>query len=75
WIGNELGELILTDLTPQGYHEIDRTLLIEPTQEVRQRDHLIVWSHPAFAHRHIYARNDKELIAVSLAAEGPNGPN
>lgn len=73
WIINELGELILSDLTPEGYHEIDRTQLIEPTQEVRQRDYRTVWSHPAFAHRHIYARNDKELIAICLAADGVNG--
>ncbi len=72
WIANELGELILCELTPQGYREIDRTQLIEPTQEIRQRDYKIVWSHPAFAHRHIYARNDKVLIAISVAADGPN---
>ncbi|MEM6916198.1 MAG: PQQ-binding-like beta-propeller repeat protein [Verrucomicrobiota bacterium] len=74
WILNEVGELLLTELTPEGYSELDRTPLIEPTQEVRQRDYLIVWSHPAFAHRHIYARNDKELIAVSVAKDGVNGP-
>ncbi|MEM1443166.1 MAG: PQQ-binding-like beta-propeller repeat protein, partial [Verrucomicrobiota bacterium] len=73
WILNEVGELILTDLKPEGYDEIDRTPLIEPTQEVRQRDYLIVWSHPAFAHRHIYARNDKELIAVCVSDDGVNG--
>jgi hypothetical protein len=27
----------------------------------------VVWSHPAFANRSIYARNDKELVCVSLA--------
>lgn len=72
WIINELGELILADLMPQGFHEIDRTQLIEPTQEVRQRDYRVLWSHPAFAHRHIFARNDQELIAISLAKDGPN---
>lgn len=72
WILNEVGELILTDLTPDRYHEIGRTQLIEPTQEVRQRDYHILWSHPAFAHRHIYARNDRELIAVCVANGGVN---
>src|SRR5438132_13672546 len=28
----------------------------------------VVWSHPAFANRSVYARNDKEIICVSLAA-------
>lgn len=74
WILNEVGELILAELTPTGYHEIDRTRLIDPTQEVHQRDYLIMWSHPAFAHRHIYARNDRELIAVCVAKEGVNDP-
>jgi len=73
WIINERGELILADLTPEGYDEIDRTQLIEPTQEVRQRDYRTLWSHPAFAHRHIYARNDRELIAISLEDDGVNG--
>lgn len=73
WILNEVGELILADLTPETFREIDRTQLIAPTQEVKQRDYPIVWSHPAFAHRHIYARNDEELIAVCVSAEGVNG--
>jgi outer membrane protein assembly factor BamB len=28
-----------------------------------------VWSHPAFAMRSVFARNDGELIRVNLAAE------
>jgi hypothetical protein len=28
------------------------------------------WSHPAYANRHIYARNDEEIICASLAADG-----
>ena len=73
WMLNEVGEFILAELTPEGFQEMDRTQLIAGTQEVKQREHLIVWSHPAFAHRHVYARNDRELIAVSLAADGVNG--
>jgi hypothetical protein len=26
------------------------------------------WSQPAYANRHIYARNDEEIISASLAA-------
>jgi len=29
----------------------------------------VLWSHPAFANRHVYARNDKELICVDLAGK------
>jgi hypothetical protein len=27
----------------------------------------VVWSHPAFADRCVFARNDAELVCVSLA--------
>jgi outer membrane protein assembly factor BamB len=65
FLPNEKGELIIARLTPQGYDEISRTKLLEPTNTAAGRD--VVWSHPAFANRCIYARNDKELICVSLA--------
>ena len=28
----------------------------------------VVWSHPAFANRSVYVRNDHEIVCVSLAA-------
>jgi outer membrane protein assembly factor BamB len=62
---NEKGELIIARLTPEGYHEISRAKLLEPTNSDPGR--AVVWSHPAFANRSIYARNDKELVAASLA--------
>lgn len=67
FIANEQGELIIARLTPDGYQELDRAKLIEPTQPIQRR--MTVWSHPAFAMRSVFARNDKELIRVSLAAE------
>jgi outer membrane protein assembly factor BamB len=62
----EKGDLIIAQLSPKGYHEISRTHLLEPTAAAWGRE--VVWSHPAFANRCIYARNDKEIICVSLAA-------
>ena len=56
---------ILAKLTPKGYEEISRAHLLEPTLFSRGRD--VVWSHPAFANRCVYVRNDKEIICVSLA--------
>ena len=41
--------------------------LLEPTGDAFGRD--VVWSHPAYANRSVYARNDKELVCVSLAAK------
>jgi outer membrane protein assembly factor BamB len=62
---NELGDLIIANLTPKGYEEISRTHLLDPTN--RDPGRPVVWSHPAFANRHIYARNDKEIICADLS--------
>jgi outer membrane protein assembly factor BamB len=67
FIHNEQGELILAELSGEGYHELSRSFLIEPTEPVQRR--MTVWSHPAFANRCVFARNDKELICVDLAAQ------
>ena len=67
FIANEQGELITARLTPRGYVEESRAPLIEPTGQAQRRK--IVWSHPAFANRRIYARNDKEIICVDLAVK------
>jgi outer membrane protein assembly factor BamB len=62
---SETGDLILAELTPEAYREISREHLLEPTNEAFGRP--CVWSHPAFAMRHVFARNDKELKCVSLS--------
>jgi outer membrane protein assembly factor BamB len=63
---NEQGDLILAKLTPQGYEEVSRAHLLEPTGTAAGR--AVLWSHPAFASRCVFARNDREIICVSLAA-------
>ncbi len=65
FIYNELGELILAHLTPQGYEEICRTTLVEPTYPFGGRK--LTWAPPSFANRHVYARNEKEIICASLS--------
>ena len=67
YICNEQGELILAHLSREGYQEVSRAKLIEPTERVQRR--MTVWSHPAFAMQSVFARNDEELIRVSLAKE------
>jgi len=69
WMFNELGELIISRLSPSGYEEISRAQVIEVTAEQSPRLRNVCWSHPAFAYKHIFARNDKQLVCVSLAAE------
>ena len=61
----ETGDLVIARLTPAGYDEISRAHLIDPTTDAFGRD--VVWSHPAFANRCVFVRNDKEIVCVSLA--------
>ncbi len=65
FLANDYGELIIAKLSAGGYSEISRAKLIEPTHRVAGRT--LVWSHPAFANRSVYLRNDKEIRCYSLA--------
>ena len=62
---NELGDLILATLSPEGYTEHGRFHVLDPTNEAFGRP--VVWSYPAFAEKCVFARNDEELVCVSLA--------
>ena len=64
---SETGDLILAKLSSKSYEEISRFHVLDPTGECFSRD--VVWSHPAFANKHCFARNDRELVCVSLAQE------
>jgi outer membrane protein assembly factor BamB len=69
---NEKGDLIIARLTPKGYQEIDRAHLLDSTGQLAAMfggARKVVWSHPAFAGKTVFARNDKEIVAVSLAEE------
>jgi len=70
---NDDGFLINAQFTPEGYVEHGRTRLIEPTSDAgfgprKAFDRLVNWSHPAYANRHIFHRNDNEIIRASLDA-------
>ncbi len=69
WMFNEAGELIISQLSPQGFKEISRAKLIDPTLEQLRRRNGVCWAHPAYANRHVFIRNDKELVCASLAKE------
>jgi outer membrane protein assembly factor BamB len=64
---SETGDLILARLSPEGYEEIGRYHILEPTSQTFGRP--VVWSHPAFAQRCMFARNDKELVCVDLTRQ------
>lgn len=80
WMFNERGELIISRLSPtprvvdgqptDGFEEISRAKLIEPTlEQLNRRGVGVCWAHPAFANRHVFARSDEQLVSASLAAE------
>ena len=65
WMFNEHGELLITKLSPDGFTEISRTKLIEPTKKQHPRG--VTWTHPAFAKKHVYIRNDNKLVCADLS--------
>ena len=71
FINNDRGELITARLSPEGYEELGRAKIIEPTTPAYNRRELRKTNivHPAYANRHIYIRNDEEIVSISLAAE------
>jgi outer membrane protein assembly factor BamB len=60
----ENGELVICNLTKQGYKELDRAKVIEPVAGASGRP--VVWSAPAFAGTRMYVRSDKELVCIEL---------
>jgi len=69
WMFNERGELIISRLTPKGFDETSRAKLIDPTLDQLRRRDGVTWSHPAFAYRHVFARNDREIVCADLSAK------
>ncbi len=65
WFFTEKGDVVIGDLSPEGFQEFDRAHVIEPTGDAFGR--AVVWCMPAFANKHVFVRNDKECICVDLA--------
>ena len=66
FIYTDEGNLITAELTREGYKELSRAHLIDPTYPYGPRK--VNWSGPAYANGKIFVRSDKELICASLAA-------
>ena len=62
---SETGDLIIAKLSPKGYEEVSRAKLVDPTGAAFGRK--VVWTHPAFANKCVFVRNDKEIACYSLA--------
>jgi outer membrane protein assembly factor BamB len=61
------GDLIVAKLSAQGYREISRAHLIDPTTPYSGRN--VIWPPPAYANRHVFVRSDRELVCASLEAK------
>ncbi|MGL4423114.1 MAG: PQQ-binding-like beta-propeller repeat protein [Gemmataceae bacterium] len=59
------GDLVILKLNPKGYEELGRAHIIDAVQAARGRK--VVWAHPAFAMKSVFARNDQELVRVDLS--------
>lgn len=64
------GELIHARLSADGYQELSRAAVIEPTLPFAGRK--VIWAPPAYANGHIFARSGKEIVCASLVASEPN---
>ncbi len=64
FIFSETGDLIIAKLSAEKYEEQSRAHLVDPTNNDPGRP--VVWSHPAFANKSAYVRNDTEIVCVSL---------
>jgi outer membrane protein assembly factor BamB len=68
WMLNEVGELMVGKLGPMGATVKSRAKIIEPNQ-MRQRNRKdgVLWSHPAFANKCVFVRNDSEIVCYNLS--------
>jgi outer membrane protein assembly factor BamB len=65
---NEQGDLIIAKLSPKGYEELSRAHILNPTNTMAApKGRRVIWSHPAYADRCVFARNDQEIVCVSMA--------
>ncbi|MEM7473534.1 MAG: PQQ-binding-like beta-propeller repeat protein [Planctomycetota bacterium] len=64
WLFTDQGDLILSELSADGYKELGRSKLLETTAQTRGRAY--VWCPPACSEGMLFVRNEKELICVDM---------
>jgi outer membrane protein assembly factor BamB len=67
-IFTEQGNLIRARLSPEGYEELSRTHLVDPTLLFAGRK--LVWPPPAYANGRIFLHNGAELVCFPLTEAG-----
>ena len=59
------GDLVILKLAPDKCEVLATAHVLETTHAAKGRK--AVWAHPAFADKHVYLKNDKEIVCISLA--------
>jgi outer membrane protein assembly factor BamB len=67
WVFTDQGDLVRARLGPEGYQELGRAHILDPTTPYGGRK--VIWALPAMANRHFFARSGQELVSASLAAK------
>ncbi|MFK7736064.1 MAG: PQQ-binding-like beta-propeller repeat protein [Pirellulaceae bacterium] len=60
----ETGDLVIAKMDREGFTEVDRSTVIEPTNNAFGRP--VAWYPPAFANGRMYVRNDEKCICIEL---------
>jgi len=66
WAFNELGDLILADLSPEGFRDLGRVRLLDPYRVSPNPRGGVNWAHPAFTGKFIFARSDAQLVCYQV---------
>ncbi|HEC43921.1 MAG TPA: dehydrogenase [Bacteroides sp.] len=66
WAFNELGELVLGEISESGFKDLGRVELVKPVSVSPNPRGGVNWSHPAFSGRKIFARSDAKLVCYEL---------
>lgn len=66
-IFTDQGDLLRARLAPEGYAELSRVHVVDPTYPFGGRK--LIWPPPAYANKKIFIHNGEELVCASLAAE------
>lgn len=69
WAFNELGDLVLGRVSPEGFEDLGRVHLIDPVSISPNPRGGVNWAFPAFAGNRIVVRSDDRLIAYRLIPE------
>lgn len=67
-IFNEKGELILAEINREGYRELSKHQILEPTSPM-MGGRKVAWAPPAYAHGCVYVKNDNEILCVVMTED------